>query len=408
MDNFNLNRNKIDDRTVFSTNDNETKNILKLASKDIVNKYRISTASRDSIIIDIISILTESDFDNYHLTPIDYLIIRSDIKNFFPSINKQKLYRKINDSPWLSHDTLEVIKKIVFNKRYEGLPQGLSISSPLSEFYLQQTDTSISDYYEADYYNRYVDDIIVFTTNTKLLSNFHFSRKKRTNLDHISAPQSLKLEISNLDLKVKLTLSKLVKREDLEINDTKTNITFSDDTLYFSYLGYHFSSVKKGRNAEFLVIDISDSKIKKNIKENRKYFSIFNNSLKQEVDFWILYYQLLNSFYSITSLSDNDQNKIIHFGLAYNYKHINTDKGLHTIWSDAHDKINNLEISSHKKRKLNQLIGYEDGNVNKALNKSFNYIKLSSNQKNILSSRLEIPRNNTNVKSIMNKIYKTK
>lgn len=86
--------------------DFESKIVYRKINSELRNKYNIKLQDRDSIIKSIISILTQGDYNRKRIPNIDLTIVRSDIKDFFPSINKHKLYQKISRSNILKKGSL--------------------------------------------------------------------------------------------------------------------------------------------------------------------------------------------------------------------------------------------------------------------------------------------------------------
>lgn len=104
--------------------------------------------------------------------------LRLDISNFFDSINRATLQKKLTVDG-IDEEFLSVVEKLFFTMdksiampNGRGVPQGLSISSLLAERYICDLDKK----YLLDIYRdkveliRYVDDIIVFTCDREVLS----------------------------------------------------------------------------------------------------------------------------------------------------------------------------------------------------------------------------------------------
>ena len=88
--------------------------------------------------------------------------IKVDIQNFYPSIDKDILLKKIR---WkVRNDFFSSLLKDALNpskKNYiEGVPQGLSISNILAHIYLSSLDNKISSLTNLIYF-RFVDDILI-------------------------------------------------------------------------------------------------------------------------------------------------------------------------------------------------------------------------------------------------------
>ncbi|HDM9218602.1 TPA: RNA-directed DNA polymerase, partial [Listeria innocua] len=154
-----------DNRTLFNPDVNQRKEYYKI-KKEIERKYSISLPSRDFIIKQLISTLTHGDLKTLNVLDIDLIIIRSDIKNFYPSINKHLLYKKLKKANILSQHSFDILKPMFFSSSIKGVPLGLSFSSHLAEIYLEQFDQDINFGFMPSFYYRYVDDIIIIKYDT--------------------------------------------------------------------------------------------------------------------------------------------------------------------------------------------------------------------------------------------------
>ena len=126
---------KIDNKKYFLNNQysEELQSLFKKINLEIRHKYSIQTVNRDFIIKSLIQALTQGDLDRKKILNIDFIVIRLDIKSFFPSINKHKLYQKISYSNLLSFESMDIIKQVTFSNYYHGIPIGLPFSSSLAE-----------------------------------------------------------------------------------------------------------------------------------------------------------------------------------------------------------------------------------------------------------------------------------
>ncbi|CAH6982799.1 Reverse transcriptase domain-containing protein [Vibrio chagasii] len=96
--------------------------------------------------------------------------IKVDIKEFYPSINHQLLEEKLSSRIPTKALRLLITSAITnptgFQDSIQGVPQGLSISNILAEIYLKDLDEKFSCR-ESNTYNRYVDDVLVFSTENR-------------------------------------------------------------------------------------------------------------------------------------------------------------------------------------------------------------------------------------------------
>lgn len=94
-----------------------------------------------------------------------------DIKKFYPSIPHDRLLTKIRNK--FKDDTLLWMFDVLINSHEESPNRGLAIgfypSQWLSNFYLQGFDHYVKEELHIKYYGRYMDDIIFFGNNKKVL-----------------------------------------------------------------------------------------------------------------------------------------------------------------------------------------------------------------------------------------------
>lgn len=94
-------------------------------------------------------------------------VLKMDIHHFFDSapheILKAKLARKIHDD-----QMLDLLYKII-DVTDSGIPLGFYTSQWLSNWYLQDLDHYIKENLHAVYYVRYMDDMVIFGSNKKIL-----------------------------------------------------------------------------------------------------------------------------------------------------------------------------------------------------------------------------------------------
>ncbi len=132
----------------------------KQIQRNIKYTYGVKQADRDLIIPQLRSVLDDS---------FPKIIIKTDIKSFYESINRDVLLKKLNESPILSLTTRKLIARLF--KSYEsvsgatqGIPRGVGVSAYLSELYLKKFDLEMESLPNLIYYARYVDDIVLVLT----------------------------------------------------------------------------------------------------------------------------------------------------------------------------------------------------------------------------------------------------
>ncbi|WP_308687659.1 RNA-directed DNA polymerase [Streptococcus oralis] len=301
------------DRQVYKLRDESLRCELEALNIEIINKFNLSVPNRNAIIKSLIQFLSQGSIycnqSDLTATPQKFYIIKSDIKNFFPSINKHKLYKKLVKSSLLNDYSIDIIKKFIFNSSISGIPLGMPFSNALSEVYLEDFDDAIRREFAPIFYVRYVDDILMIKSYSKSMTIDEDSEK-------------------NL-------LFSLLDQIDLSANESKTDIyehTPSVNTLNFEYLGYSFNISDKK-----LHIDISKKKYdKKVLNRLTRYFKYYKSSSHTDEDFWILYYRLKNLIYGVTSSGEKGIGYKLKFGIGFNYKFINSDHRLKDLLKAFH------------------------------------------------------------------------
>lgn len=339
-------------------------------NKELINKYGIDIANRNSIIRSLVQFLSQGDIlKNEKLEAVTqpYYIIRTDIAKFFPSINKHKLYKKIIKSSILNDYSIEVIKSFIFNTNVKGIPLGTPFSNTLAELYLEEFDRNIQILFKPLFYVRYVDDILII----KHIEDSSVSR------------DDIKNSVQNSDYEI------LLDKLNLKLNNEKTEILVRrnrQEPIKFDYLGYEFKI-----SNSLLTIDISEKKFKKKILNKViRSFKKYLSSSKDTTEYWILYYRLKNIIYGVTTSGKNNH---IKFGIGYSYKFINTDKSLKILLKTFHYFVYRItpNLSRTQRGKLLSLITIEDNGsyvilndknesnlIIKLLNKRVNYTKMSN------------------------------
>ncbi|WP_069285321.1 RNA-directed DNA polymerase [Aerococcus urinaeequi] len=383
----NLNKVRKEDR-IFLNPDKEQKEKYTLIKKEIEKKYSIQLSNRNYIIKQLIATLTQGDHLNSLIPSINLMIIRTDIKNFFPSVNKHKLYKKLKSSNLLYRSTFNELQSIFFTKSIEGIPLGLPFSNVLAEVYLEQFDNDILYHFNPTFYFRYVDDIIIIN----YLDNFNFENKKIMEL-----------------------LSNIFKSNSLQINQSKTIISRyinqfkhpPKSHFSFSYLGYYFESVENesdpNKKDGKLKISIAEKKFKKIVNNIKSYFYLYKKSKQTDRDFWMLYYRLVNSISGVTSTDKNS--KIIKFGLGYTYGLINNENQMDTLIIIIKGLIHSLKLNSRKRSTLLNIFYYKDNSL-EILSSRINYTKLTPVQLKKIKCRLRMTTESNNISRVFYTLYK--
>lgn len=119
--------------------------------------FKIRRSSRNDIIAQLKCVLSDE---------LPKIIIKTDIKDFYETIQHNKMLPVIDSNPLLSIVSKRYIHKILsqytsITNKAIGLPRGIGVSACLSEIYMQKLDKKVKNMPNLIYYARYVDDIIM-------------------------------------------------------------------------------------------------------------------------------------------------------------------------------------------------------------------------------------------------------
>jgi hypothetical protein len=285
--------------------------ILRKLNDNIKRIYKDEQANR-RIIISQLKVLLEETCPSW--------IIKTDIKSFYESIDREKLIAKFQDDSMLSYYSMFLLRKLFANSfisEKTGVPRGMNISATLSEIYMRKFDKWIRNAQGVYYYARFVDDIIIFT---------------------YSKEDALKL-LQNIDSKLKdhangLTINK--RKTQLFNGLTIERLNVQDGSLlrkdnFIEYLGYKFWKTEAKKNN--LKIGIAEKKIKK-IKTR---ITLSFVDFIQNQDFKLLENRIkfLTGNYSIKK---DDNGKDLRAGIYFNYPEI-TDLSIFTQLNEYFRKI---------------------------------------------------------------------
>ncbi len=246
----------------------------------------LKQANRNEIVSSIVALIKDKR---------PYSIIRLDIESFYENVDRDTILAALKQDIAYSKSTTNMLEKWFncFEKsNVSGLPRGLSISASLSEYYLRNFDKQVQRLEGLFYYARFVDDIIIFTTN----------EPERTIKEvETYIPKGLKFHQSS------------EKREILVI--PKEN-SVNRESLEFNYLGYEFSIIieKKKLTTKVNFSERKVNNIKTKIVKSLLDFKNNNNFnlLKSRICF------LTHNYYIHNKYRDTK----IRSGIYYNYPFI--------------------------------------------------------------------------------------
>lgn len=121
--------------------------------------------------------------------------LQLDIRHFYPSIDKDKLKQKfirIIKDPKL----LNLMFKII-DSAEDGLPIGNYTSQWFANFYLQDLDHFIKEKLHVKYYIRYMDDIVLFSSNKRKLRYIKEEIEKFLNSEGLELKDNWKLFLTD-------------------------------------------------------------------------------------------------------------------------------------------------------------------------------------------------------------------
>lgn len=261
--------------------------VLRKVNQNLQRIYKVKQADRFQIISNVKTLLAN---------PAPFYVCQLDIKSFYESVDRPKILSDIESSAIVSYQTKGLLKKFFSTLTLQnGLPRGINISATLAEYCLKKFDRKVARMNSVYYYARFVDDIIIFSTDPIT----------RQTIKEIASflPEGLELNIN------KKRLYDLSKNEDVSI----------------SYLGYEFKCAplikKKGPLKREIKTRIAKKKANK-IKE--RIVSSFL-AYKKDNDFKLLKDRLLflTATYPLKTqrkkLSKFENAGFLHGGILYSY-----------------------------------------------------------------------------------------
>ena len=250
-----LNRKISNGKPTFFFTDLASKLVESKVNDNLKRGYNVRPNDRNITVSQIKTLLSES---------CPFHVLKLDVKDFFESINRDKLIKSICSEMTVSSETQWLLKKIdrsLSDQGIQGLPRGLSISSTLSELALAKFDDAVRSMHGVYYYSRYVDDILIFCfENSKIILSE--SKIVLKNLDNLSL-NTKKTEIFSVECICEsgCNCGKVPCR-----CRSKCKCKESDGReISLQYLGYKFifKDTPNGKTTKNVEIDIADKKIKK-------------------------------------------------------------------------------------------------------------------------------------------------
>lgn len=300
---YNLNNKKIY-TTAFVDDDI----VLSKLNSNIAKAYNLRQSDRHSIVKQVISLLKEE-------TP--KYIYKFDISEFYESINPVFHCNEILESNFLSAESNYVLTeyvRVLQEMKINGLPRGLGLSSTISELVMNSFDKKIRKNKNIYFYTRFVDDILIFSTEKLNIKN-----------DIIKfLPDGLKFNWKKNKI-MKVTRCRcyekcICSQAKCKCFD-KCKCKASDSKeIEFDFLGYNFKfqNLSLSKSSDKLTIDLSNKKTAKLKNRLYKSFVAYHDSgnfnlLENRIKF------LTGNHYISNGKHRADRMKS---GVYYNYIHL--------------------------------------------------------------------------------------
>lgn len=134
----------------------ETFFVVKLLQRNIYRIYKVKQSNRH----DLACCVRDTVGSGF---PFEF--VRTDVSDFYESIDREELYRKLDRDQLLSSSSKRFIRQIftsygVLSGNPKGIPRGVGISAYLAELFLRPVDRAIGELPGIVMYCRYVDDIV--------------------------------------------------------------------------------------------------------------------------------------------------------------------------------------------------------------------------------------------------------
>jgi len=271
--------------------------LIRKLNDNIKRIYKDEQANRKFIIQQVKTLLNET---------APFWIIKTDIKSFYESINRERIFKKMKNDAMLSYYSIFLLRKIFENPiiiSNSGLPRGLNISSTLSEIYMRKFDRWIQRHSDVYYYARFVDDIIIFLSNKESAIELYKSLDKV--LEDLCA------------LEINTNKTELIEGSNFRMLYKRYNKTPVNNRI--EYLGYQFYlDVSETKRENKLRVSIAYKKIKK-IK-TRIIWSYLDFLKNKDFELLMKRIKFLTGNYGISKSNDGS---ILKAGIFFNYTHLN-------------------------------------------------------------------------------------
>ncbi|WP_298821462.1 antiviral reverse transcriptase Drt3a [uncultured Roseibium sp.] len=325
-------KNTINTMDVYQRDDTpESYYALRQVSRNIRSLYKTKPANRNIIVSQVQNLLS----DDY-----PYVLIRTDISSFFESIDQSRLIHKLVQDQLLSATSIKLIKQVLWDYSHlagtpgKGIPRGLSISSDLAELYLKVVDRKIQEMNGVAFYARYVDDIFLLISPSKLTDTTTYLT-----------------EIGNV-----------ISGHGLALNTAKTvQLNRDEHGKKFDYLGYEFT-LRPGHTD----IDITSAKFDRlRFRLERSFGSYEKHRHKNAKAAYRLLLKRIRFLTTNTRLINNKGNAFV--GIFFSNPNLNRHSRLVALDGILANKVANIQ-SITLKTKLSSL-SFKSGHQQKPFTK---------------------------------------
>lgn len=318
----------------FLTNDLPNKLILRKLNDNIKRIYKDEQANRRIIISQVKTLFSET---------CPFWVIKTDIKSFYESIDRERLISKFHDDSMLSYQSKFLMKRVFENPLLvgkSGVPRGMNISATMSELYMRKFDRWVRSYGSVYYYARFVDDIIIFSNSLKdslsLIENLNpqlnilaeglsinqkktelFDGKTLENLDIKNGKKILlkhKLDYLGYSFSKRIIPEKIVLKKLQNINKLRYTCEEKYSVIENNPVSVIFLDTIQREKYSSLIVSIADKKVKK-IK-TRIIKALLDFSKNKDFDLLEKRIQFLTGNYSIRK---SEEGNSLRAGIYYNY-----------------------------------------------------------------------------------------
>lgn len=320
----------------FLTKDLPNKLILRKLNDNIKRIYKDEQANRRIIISQVKTLLSET---------CPFWVIKTDIKRFYESIDRERMISKFQDDSMLSYQSRFLLKKVFENPILtgkSGVPRGMNISATMSELYMRKFDKWIRTYDSVYYYARFVDDIIIFSNSikdslnliadlnpklnalaeglsinqnkTELFDGRSLEKLNITNGNRIHKSLKHKLDYLGYSFSKRIIPEKIVLKKIQNINKLRYTLEEKYSVIENNPVSVIFLDTIQREKYSNLIVSIADKKVKK-IK-TRIIKALLDFSKNKNFDLLEKRIQFLTGNYSIRK---SEEGNSLRAGIYYNY-----------------------------------------------------------------------------------------